>query len=416
MKVPYSKEPIDIRLMMLVCLRRFRFVLYGICIGAIIFGGVYYLFRNVINTEKEYEATAEVYLEYIEEVELANIYINQQTWESMIFYDKIGEYAAEELGRTHDPEFAAKHITATLKTDVRILSVIATADSEKEAQILANAYANAAVKFAPFFKEIDRAVVIQKANKAKVVGYDDRTWAMTFTGAIIGCIVSILLLLLYFVLDDSIHVPGTIEIRYGIPAMGITTDRMRKMDLESGEGYLGNLPKERRRRTEFYRVWLKVNYVKLTKGFKKVAVVGTSLNNDTDYVANLMYFQLKELKDKEIRALDHEEITEEERFYTAEDYSLKFLGSVNNNPEAAAEAAENDAVIVLVKASDHNGKLIERALDLLRTQEANVVGMILYDTNASLIRNYVFSPLCSSTKKLKEDIYDAVNTSNIIPK
>lgn len=416
MKVPYSKEPIDFRLMILVCIRRFRFVFYGLCIGAILFGGVYYLCRNVINSEKEYESTAEVYLVYIDEVELANIYINQQTWESMIYYDKIGEYAAEELGKIHDPEFVSEHITATLKTDVRILSVIATSNSEKEAQILANAYANAVVKFAPEFKEIESAVVIQRANKTEIVGYEDRTWAMTLTGAIIGLIVSALGNVLYFTLDDSIHVPGIIEVRYGIPAMGITTDRMRKMDLESGEGYLGNSPKDKRRRTEFYRVWLKVNYQKLTKGYKKVAVVGTSLNNDTEYVSNLLYFQLKELKEMEIHAVDRGEISEEERTFSSEDYALKMIGSVNSDPNVAAEAAQSEAVIVLVKASDHNGKMVERALDLLRTQGANVVGIILYDTNASLIRHYVFSPLCSSTKKLKEDIYNAVNTSDIIPK
>lgn len=416
MKVPYSKEPIDFRLMCLVCLRRIRFVVYGICIGALLFGGLYYLYRNVINPSKDYTSTSDIYLRYIDEVELANIYINQQTWESMIYYDQIGEYAAEELNTVHNPEFVANHIKATLKTDVRILSVTATSEDPKEAQILADAYAKAVVRYAPMFKEIENAVVIQKADKPVLVGFDDRTWGMAATGAVVGLVISFLSLIIYFVLDDSIHIPGVIEVRYGIPAMGLTTDQMRKMDLESGEGYIVNITKNKKRKTEFYRMWLKVNYEKLTKGCKNIAVVGTSLNKDTDYVTNLLYIQLKELKDREIHLIDRGEMLEEDRVYTVEDYNLSALESVNVNPQAAADAAKCDAVIVLVKASDHNGKLVERALDLLRTQGANVVGIILYDTNASLIKNYVFSPLCSSTKKLKEDIYNAVNSSDIIPK
>ena len=53
--------------------------------------------------------------------------------------------------------------------------------------------------------------------------------------------------------------------------------------------------------------------------------------------------------------------------------------------------------------------MIERALDLLRLQEANVVGAILYDVNSSLIKSYVFSSFSSSTKKLKENIYNSRN-------
>ena len=45
MKVPYSKEPVDFRLMVLVSLRRIRFIIYGIALGALIFGGCYYLAR-----------------------------------------------------------------------------------------------------------------------------------------------------------------------------------------------------------------------------------------------------------------------------------------------------------------------------------------------------------------------------------
>ena len=106
----------------------------------------------------------------------------------------------------------------------------------------------------------------------------------------------------------------------------------------------------------------------------------------------------------------------EDAYFSSPEYELIAQGSVNMEPQVAVNAAKCDAVIVLIKAGDHNGKLVERALDLLRIQGANVVGAILYDVNSSLIKRYIFSPFCSSTKKLKEDIYKTISSESDITK
>ena len=99
----------------------------------------------------------------------------------------------------------------------------------------------------------------------------------------------------------------------------------------------------------------------------------------------------------------------EDAYYSAPDYEIVAPGSVNNDPTIAETAAKCEATVLLIKSGDHNGKMIERALDLLRLQEANVVGAILYDVNSSLIKSYVFSYFSSSTRKLKENIYNTRN-------
>ena len=118
-------------------------------------------------------------------------------------------------------------------------------------------------------------------------------------------------------------------------------------------------------------------------------------------------------RENEIFEIDRCNIKKEDAYFSSPEYEIVAPGSVNNDPTIAGTAAKCDAVILLIKAGDHNGKLVERALDLLRTQEANVVGIILYDVNSILIKNYVFSPFCSSTRKLREDIYNARNSSDI---
>ncbi len=407
MKVPYSKEPVDFRLMVLVSIRRIRFIIYGICLGALIFGGGYYAARNIFSGRPEYKAEAKVYLQYIDNVEIENIYINKQTWEDLVYNDIIAEYAADEIGRSLELEEVKEKVSATLLTDTRIVVVSAQSTSQAEAKLLANKYAAAICRFAPELKEIEDARILSSASHADKVGFEDRTWAMSASGAIFGGIVSAIWLFLYFIWDTSIYIPSTTELRYGIPTLGLTTDQMRKFSIKKDEAY-EDKPKENKK-TEFYRLWLQVNFLKITKGLKKIAIVDTSLTDDSHYVINLIHSILKEQRNDEIADIESGRIKKEDAYFSSPDYEIVAPGSVNNDPTIAATAAKCDATIVLIKSGDHNGKMIERALDLLRLQEANVVGAILYDVNSSLIKSYVFSSFSSSTKKLKENIYNSRN-------
>ena len=407
MKVPYSKEPVDFRLMVLVSIRRIRFIIYGICLGALIFGGGYYAARNIFSGRPEYKAEAKVYLQYIDNVEIENIYINKQTWEDLVYNDIIAEYAADEIGRSLELEEVKEKVSATLLTDTRIVVVSAQSTSQAEAKLLANKYAAAICRFAPELKEIEDARILSSASHADKVGFEDRTWAMSASGAIFGGIVSAIWLFLYFIWDTSIYIPSTTELRYGIPTLGLTTDQMRKFSIKKDEAY-EDKPKENKK-TEFYRLWLQVNFLKITKGLKKIAIVDTSLTDDSHYVINLIHSILKEQRNDEIADIESGRIKKEDAYFSSPEYEIVAPGSVNNDPTIAATAAKCDATIVLIKSGDHNGKMIERALDLLRLQEANVVGAILYDVNSSLIKSYVFSSFSSSTKKLKENIYNSRN-------
>ena len=408
MKVPYSKEPVDFRLMVLVSIRRIRFIIYGICLGALIFGGGYYAARNIFSGRPEYRAEAKVYLQYIDNVEIENIYINKQTWEDLVYNDIIAEYAADEIGRSLEIEEVKEKVSATLLTDTRIVVVTGQSTSQAEAKLLANKYASAICRFAPELKEIEDARIISNANHAEKVGFEDRIWAMSASGAIFGGIVSAIWLFLYFIWDTSIYIPSTTELRYGIPTLGLTTDQMRKFSIKKDDNYEFEKPRENKK-TEFYRLWLQVNFLKITKGLKKIAIVDTSLTDDSHYVINLIHSILKEQRNKEISDIECGKLKKEDAYFSSPEYEIVAPGSVNNDPTIAATAAKCEATIVLIKSGDHNGKMIERALDLLRLQEANVVGAILYDVNSSLIKSYVFSTFSSSTRKLKENIYNTRN-------
>ena len=306
MKVPYSKEPVDFRLMVLVSIRRIRFIIYGICLGALIFGGGYYAARNIFSGRPEYKAEAKVYLQYIDNVEIEN----KQTWEDLVYNDIIAEYAADEIGRSLELEEVKEKVSATLLTDTRIVVVSAQSTSQAEAKLLANKYAAAICRFAPELKEIEDARILSSASHADKVGFEDRTWAMSASGAIFGGIVSAIWLFLYFIWDTSIYIPSTTELGYGIPTLGLTTDQMRKFSIKKDEAY-EDKPKENKK-TEFYRLWLQVNFLKITKGLKKIAIVDTSLTDDSHYVINLIHSILKEQRNDEIADIESGRIKKED--------------------------------------------------------------------------------------------------------
>ena len=96
-------------------------------------------------------------------------------------------------------------------------------------------------------------------------------------------------------------------------------------------------------------------------------------------------------------------LKDEDAFYTSPEYELLKRGSINEDADVAVDCADADGVIVMVQMGAHNGKLVERALDLLVKQQCNVLGALLYDGDAALLKMYYFEPLPFGSKAEKEE-------------
>ncbi len=396
----YENEPADLKLLLIYVLKRIRFVIYFMLFGALVFASVYYLKTYVLVEEKEYVATGELYLVYADDVRMENIYINDYTWQKLVQTDKAIDYALEHIDSTVSEEYLKEVVTAGLVSDVRFVTLKVTTNDPDLSVEIAQAFQGAIVELGEEMIDIESVKVFTEADSAEEITGDDRTLRMACTGAIIGTLLSLFGIIMQYIFDDSVYVISQFERRFGIPVMGICIHA--KGNEVAGEKIVG-----RKNKLDPSRLWgrqaIKVNFRAFTKDCKKIVAVDMALKTKTDVPFEILRDAKQKLEQDELLAVAMGDLKEEDTFFAAEDYELIKTGSINENAEVVTECAKADGVVLMVPCGAHNGKILERAIDLLIKQDCNIVGALLYDGNASLLKMYYYDALLFGKKSDKEE-------------
>lgn len=386
----YGNEPADLKLLLIYFIKRIRFLIYFTIFGALIFASLYYMKTFVFVDEHEYVATGELYLVYADDVRLDNVYINDYTWQNLVKSDKAVEYAMGEIYSNVTEEELRESVTAGLVSDVRFVTLtVKTKDPELCVEI-AQAYQAAIKKLGEEMVDIEAITVFTDADTAEEVKVDNRIARMAITGGVIGFILSFFWITLQYVFDDSVYVASQFERRFGVPVIGIS------LKTKGNETINENLVGQKKR-VDKSRLWgrqaIKLNYAVLTKGCKKIVAADTSLNGKTEFAFGLLRDAKQKLEQDELLAIAMGDVKEEDAFFTSDDYVLMKVPSINEDAEAVVECAKADGVILMVQAGTHNGKLLERAMDLLVKQNCKILGALIYEGDASLLKMYYYDPL-----------------------
>lgn len=343
---PYAKEPFDTKLFVLRFIKKIYWVFIAMVVSALLIGGGYYLKKVVCGGPAEYNITTTYYVQYnnYDPVtgEMHN-YTNNVTWQTWVtsdyFVDKAWAYALD-AGLQPDKYGVNKmdlkgYFTADLPSDLRIPISTVTTPYEELTSILNDALQKVYQDFGQERVEMD-SIVITNETPLQVVDRDVRTFRAVVLGAVIGLVVSGLVLSLWIIWDDSVIIPEIFTYRYGIPMAG----------------FVGKGEKELNR-----ELLVNVKYL-LGEGNGRVAVIVGKPADDNIQTA------IKEIGIKEmIPAMD---LSEE-------------------NYEKLRQA---EKVILLVEAGAHNGKQIQHLLHNLKLQDCNVVGALLLQADSSLINVY----------------------------
>ena len=395
----YENEPADLKLLLIYFIKRMRFVVYFVIFGALLFASAYYLKTFVLVEEHEYVATGELYLVYDDSVRLENVYISDYTWQNLIHTDKAIEYAMSHISSNVTEEELKSAVTAGLVSDVRFVTLKVTTNDPDLSVEIAQAFQLAIIEFGEEMVDIESVTVFTEADSAVETVSDNRTGRMACTGAVVGCILSVFGILLQYVFDDSIYVASQFERRFGIPVIGICL-RARKNEVP-GENQVGA-----KKKPENSRLWgrdaIKLNLRALGKNCKKIVVTDTSLKGKTDFAFEILRDAKEKLEQDELLSIAMGEMKEGNEFFTSQEYSLCKTESVNINALVAEECAKADGVILMVRMGAHNGKLLERAIDLLTKQGCNILGALLYDGDATLLKMYYYKSLLFSNKERQE--------------
>lgn len=346
----YGKEPFDLRLTVLLLMRKIPQILAITIVGTLLFGGIYCVKNLLLTGGPFYEVSSTYKVSFTEEPSKAgDYYINEMTWGTYVhsdeFLNAVWEHLAEEA-KLSDSELAASseelepYITAKLASDVHVPTTIVSTTSESFSAALADAVELAMTEeFVQGNEQILSMKVIDRATgeKARMTDLQPRPARAFVLGAVLSGFFAVIYFLLKELGDDSIWLPATLRARYGLNALGT---------VESAE-LAGNL-----------------EHVFADKS--KIAVCAVSDECDPMEVIA----RLQEKCKKEWFAIP--------------------------TPMLCSEAGEAmrgaDGVLLVADAGRHTGKPLEYVLEYLRTQNVSITATLLWNADEALIRQYYLLP------------------------
>lgn len=387
----YGNEPTDLKLLFIYFVRNSRYVIYSIIAGCLIFALGYYLANFVLVKEHEYVATGELYLEYVKDIKLDNIYINDYTWQNLVHTDKVTDFVMEHISFSTTKDELKSQVTANLVSDVRFVTLNVTTNNPERSVELAQAFQEAIILLSDEMADIERIVVFSNADSAQMIEGDNRTIRMAVTGAVIGGVLSTFAILFFYTLDDAIYLPITFERRFGIPVIGVFHNGTAKelKDLVTAE--ISGEEKNGHNRMSIQIA--KLNLKKSCEGCMDIAVTDISVTPKADTPFELL-LHLKLLNEQdEMTDIARGDLEENKACFTAANFRMDPKVSFEEDPNVVTECAKYDGTILLVRAGEHNTKVIERALNFMHKQGCNIVGALLYDADAWILKFYYYTPI-----------------------
>lgn len=345
----YAKEPFDLKLTLLRMGRQLDLILTVTLIGTLLLGGGYYMKNVIFRPEKTYSAVSVYKVEYAAETEMdiAQIYINETSWNTYLHTDFFLEAVQKRLtGTALSDEELSEMLSAKLESDLRVPSTIVTTSRPELSIQIAQAVEGAMTEdFSGFTREIERMLVVESGDTAEEVMLDVRPLRAFILSAVLSLFFAVVMLLLKELGDDNVWLPATLRKRYGLRVAGT---------VESPE--------------------CAVNLEYFFAGCKRIGVCGSEAADMKAAVQTLEEKAEKEAGD----------------FWKEAEWAAMPVPYLE--PESVDRLKELDGVLLLVPAGSHSGKPVEYVLHFLEQQGVKVTAALLWQADEGLIRAYYCLP------------------------
>ena len=332
----YLKEPFDFKLFIFKMLGKwYQFVLCAV-VGAVVFGGSYYLYKVTYAPAKEFQATATYYIEYAKDPILSEpySYFNEYTLNSWLTTDVFVDQVVPKLYKELTKEELDAAVNLTVPSDVRVIQLTVTYAEPVPAMEILSAYDEALVNFAETQREIDSIKLQDMSDEAVQITADIRTQRAFVLGAVLGLFAGAMYIILNYLLDDGIYLPATLAKRHRVKVLG--TDVSEE---------------------------LAANVAFAVKDKKRVAV--TSIG-DSPSLPEI----LEVLKN------------------SAKEVDWVMVPAMVQCPEAGEVLRGCDGTIVTVVSGTDKSAAIDRALRYYEQQQVSIIGAILWNTDEKLLNRY----------------------------
>lgn len=355
----FANEPVDFKLLWLKFFKNIGWFFAGIAIGALLVGGGLFLNKAVFASAKEYKVVAELYLDYAmaEGQNLSHVSFNEAAWISFAHTDEMVNDIVEILaaeGITVTAKEVRESIEAALPSDTRIIeSTVITSDPQLSVS-MSRAFQEAIVRFCERRPEFAGTRILTSPDEATKVLLDMQILKAVIFGAVLGGFLTLMVMLLYVTLDDSVYIPASLERRYGLPILGTINDRE-----------------------------LAANFAHLLRGCMRIAIVGAHKDIPTEEIAELLNERLQKFGEAFLQAGDYRSLP-----------TLFGVGSMEEKVENAEglkelnELREADGMIFVADSGRHDGKQIEKSLSFLQRQGLPVRCGLLWNADERLLKHY----------------------------
>lgn len=337
----YEKEPFDMRLFALLCIRRLWVVLAGALAGLALVGGIYYVKNVTFGGVIPYTMDSKYYLEYAVDPsdQQTMSYFASYTWNDFL---KSEEMVAQMLNSLTVPMTAQElkdSFEAELVSDLRICYIHTTAGDPETVREIDRVAGEAILAVGQRQREL-LEVSLMDRETPRLAMPDLRTLRACILGAALGIFFTLFGLGLWVLLEERVQLPGTLARRYGIPAAGYVSRQGEPS--EELESQLDHLLAGR-------------NDIGLTAingalDLGAVAKVLTSLGGEREYTP---------------------------------------IPSLYQAPEAGNALRGRDGILLLVQADRDRGAAIEELLRRMGQLDIRVDAMVLVDADRKLIRRYL---------------------------
>lgn len=210
-ELQYVDAGMDMKKYMLCLLKKIPLILAVTAFCALLGALVYTIVRTVPESEQEYRAFSKIRLDFAVD-ETGEVYqeYNGYTWNDLMATDPILNLTMENLTADYDKEEVAAATKAEILSDLRVLTITITTHSEERTDAILGATTQALETYGSLAKEFIQIETIQ-TTEAKLVVADSRMAQAVLVGALLGLALSLLVVNLYYVMDDRILVASDIR-------------------------------------------------------------------------------------------------------------------------------------------------------------------------------------------------------------
>ena len=219
----YHKQGVDLKRLVLVMGKKIWIVAAAMVAGAALGAVLYQVITSFTNGEEEYRISADYYITFdFETFEHGDDYYNAYTWDNVLRDDPIVDYALGVLPKEITKEQVKEAVTGEMLGDYRVLTVHVTSSDKQQVELIAEAYEKSLVHFGQSL-ELFKSIECWSKEPLSLLEKNTKTANAALLGAVLLGIVSLFVLLYYYLLNDAFYTEKELRQRFGLRVLGYET-------------------------------------------------------------------------------------------------------------------------------------------------------------------------------------------------